>query len=301
MAIPFNRQFDFEYGAVTPVTPLIRRIVARNPSPFTFHGTGTYIVGQGEVAVIDPGPDLPDHVDAISQALVGETISHILVTHTHCDHSPAARRLQRSLGGTTYGFGRHGSGRPETGGDVEEGADHAFTPDIRVGDGDLLQGPGWTIEAVTTPGHCSNHVCYRLREEQALFTGDHIMAWSTTVVSPPDGDMQAYLRSLHKLLHVSDHIYWPTHGGPVREPHPFVRAYIAHREERERQIETCLASGIELIAEMVARLYANVDRRLHAAAARSVHAHLIHLVETDRAHCDGPPELTSRYRRPSTT
>jgi glyoxylase-like metal-dependent hydrolase (beta-lactamase superfamily II) len=295
MNIPFSRELAFEYGVAATVSPLVRRIVARNPSPFTLYGTGTYVVGRGEVAVIDPGPDLPEHIDAIGRALAGETITHILVTHTHRDHSPGVRPLQRALGGTTYGFGPHGSGRPELGGEVEEGGDHDFVPDVAIRDGDRLQGPGWTLETVHTPGHCSNHLCFRLDEERALFSGDHVMGWSTTVIIPPDGDMQAYMRSLHKLLKRSDDAYLPTHGPAIRNPHAFVRACIAHREAREREILACLADGLTTIPDMVARMYAHVDRRLHAAAGRSVLAHLVLLVETRRARCDGPPRLDKRF------
>jgi len=297
MTIPFLRDLAFEYGACDTLTPLIRRVIARNPSPFTFHGTGTYVVGRGEVAVIDPGPLLPEHVTAIGQALTGETITHIAITHTHRDHSPAATPLKRSFGGLTYGFGPHGSGRPDSGAEVEEGGDRDFRPDVTLRDGDRLEGPGWTLEAVHTPGHCSNHLCFRLIEEEALFTGDHVMGWSTTVIAPPDGDMGAYFHSLEKLLHRHDTIYWPTHGPAIRDPHPFVRAYLAHRWEREQQILDCLADGASTIPGIVQRLYAAVDPRLHPAAARSVLAHLIHLVETRRAACDGPPSLQSTFRR----
>ncbi len=299
MNIPFVRELEFEYGAADRLSPLVRRVIAKNPSPFTYYGTGTYVIGNGEVAVIDPGPDLASHVDALEHALEGETVTHILVTHTHRDHSPAARLLQHRVGGLIHAFGPHGSGRPEAGGAVEEGADHDFTPDIRLRDGDSVAGPDWTLEAVHTPGHCSNHLCYRLSEERTLFTGDHVMGWSTTVIAPPDGDMQAYMHSLRRLMEADDAIYWPTHGPAIRNPRAFVHAYIAHRDAREMQILTCLQDGARTIEQMVETMYADVDPRLHPAAARSVLSHLIHLVETGRAVSAGVPSLTGTYGLPT--
>ena len=295
MSIPYVRDIAFRYGAVDQMTPLIRRVIARNPTPFTFHGTGTYIIGRGNVAVMDPGPDMPEHIDAIMAALQpGETVSHILITHTHNDHSPGAAPRQRRTGAKTYGFGPHGSGRPE--GMIEEGGDQNFRPGIRLRDGDVVSGAGWTMEAVHTPGHCSNHLCYRLREERALFTGDHVMGWSTTIVAPPDGDMQAYMNSLPRLIAAGDAILWPTHGPPVTDPQPFLKAYLAHRIDRENQVLDCLSGGPKTIPDMVAVLYATLDKRLLPAAARNIHAHLIALVETARARSDGPPKLESTYR-----
>ena len=216
--IPYVRDLTFYYGVVDQVSPLIRRVIARNPSPFTFYGTGTYIVGRGEVAVIDPGPLLHDHVLALEAALAGERVSHILITHTHSDHSPAAAPLKAATGAPTYGFGPHGSGRPEADVRVEEDGDRDFRPDHEIRDGAVLEGPGWRLEAVHTPGHTSNHLCFALAEERALFTGDHVMGWSTSVISPPDGDMQAYLRALRRLLERDDATYWPTHGPPITQP-----------------------------------------------------------------------------------
>jgi len=198
--IPFNRSPDLPPGEARQVSPLIRRIVAPNPSAFTFHGTGTYIVGRGKVAVIDPGPMIESHLQAILDALPGESVSHILVTHTHLDHSPLARPLQRATGAPVWGCGPHGNGKHERGVKVEEGGDMAFAPDRQLAHGDVVEGAGWTMEAVHTPGHTSNHLCFALREETALFTGDHVMGWSTSVVGPPGGDVDRYLDSLGKLL-----------------------------------------------------------------------------------------------------
>ena len=295
--IPYVRDMTFEYGKADRVSPMIRRVVAGNPSAFTFHGTGTYIVGHGAVAVIDPGPLLDSHVDALVRALGRERVTHIVITHTHRDHSPAARPLKQATGAPTYGFGSHGSDRADGGGEVEEGADRDFVPDIRVRDGDRIEGDGWTLEAVHTPGHTSNHLCYALLEENALFPGDHVMGWSTTVVSPPDGDMRAYMRSLERLRARSEEVFWPTHGPPITEPRDFVTALLAHRHEREDQILACLAHDASTIPEMVEIMYADVGRHLHAAAARSVLSHLIHMAETGRVRCDGPPGPDTVYRR----
>jgi glyoxylase-like metal-dependent hydrolase (beta-lactamase superfamily II) len=297
--IPFVHEDVVDYGQPLTLSPLVRRVVAHNPSPFTYHGTGTFIVGRKNVAVIDPGPDLEDHVDALMRAVTGLTVSHILVTHTHRDHSPAARYLKQKTGAATYGFGPHGSGRPEAAGQVEEGADHDFTPDRRLGHGDIVEGDGWTIEAVHTPGHTSNHLCLALREEKTLFTGDHVMGWSTTIVSPPDGDMQAYMRSLKLLLARDDELYRPCHGPAIEDPKPFVEAYIAHREAREVQILACLGQGVSVIPEMVETMYADVPAFLHPAAQRSVLSHLIYLTETRRVICNGQPGLDAEYSLPA--
>jgi glyoxylase-like metal-dependent hydrolase (beta-lactamase superfamily II) len=286
-AIPFRRDLDFAYGVCATLSPLIRRVIANNPGPFTFRGTGTYIIGRGEVAVIDAGPDLGSHVDALLSALQGETVSHLLVTHTHRDHSPATRYLKEACGAKSYGFGPHGRG--ESGDDVEEGADNDFTPDVTLRDGDVIKGAGWTLEAIHTPGHTSNHLCYALAEESALFSGDHVMGWSTTVVSPPDGDMADYMASLARLGARPETTFWPTHGRSIEEPAEFVAALIAHREAREEQILKCLEDGVGNIPDMVRRMYADVDPVLYGAAGRSVLAHLIHMVDTNRAACDGTP------------
>lgn len=294
--IPFVHDLTFEYGKVDQVSPLIRRVIAKNPSPFTFHGTGTYIVGTDDVAVIDPGPLLDSHITALERALKGNRVSHIVITHTHRDHSPAAQNLKDMTGAPTYGFGPHGSGHLETGDELEEGADRDFDPDVRVRNGDAIQGDGWTLEAVHTPGHTSNHLCYALVEENSLFSGDHVMGWSTTVVSPPDGNMWTYMNSLKRLSVRKEETFWPTHGPPIFRPQKFVAALLAHRYEREEQIMACLADGLSTIPQIVNLMYADVGQHLHAAAARSVLSHLIHMVETKRVHCDGPPKSDTSYR-----
>jgi len=291
MAIPFIREFDAKYESEVRVSPLISRIVADNPGPFTFKGTGVYIVGKDEVAVIDPGPDDASHVDALKRALKDRHVTHILVTHTHTDHSPAAKPLKEWSGAKTYAFGPHGSGKLDDGVRVEEGGDMQFVPDMRVKDGEIIKGNGFTFECVFTPGHTSNHMCYALKEENALFTGDHVMGWSTTVVTPPDGDMTQYMASVKKLMARSDAVLYPTHGAPVTDPKPFLAAYLEHRLDRERQILACIREGLPTIPQMVARMYADVDKRLHPAASRSVLAHLIQLEQEGRVVNDG-----GRYR-----
>lgn len=296
MAIPFIREFDAPYGENIGVSPLIARVLADNPGPFTFKGTGVYIVGARDVAVIDPGPLIAKHVDALKRALAGKRVSHILVTHTHSDHSPAAQPLKEWSGAKTYAFGPHGSGHHDDGPRVEEGGDQSFVPDVRLKDGDVVRGDGWTMEAVHTPGHTSNHLCFALDEEKALFTGDHVMGWSTTVVTPPDGNMREYMASLAKLQKRNDAILYPTHGAPVRDPKPFLQAYVDHRLGREAQILSCIRDGIATIPEMVARMYVDVDKRLHPAAARSVLAHLIQLSEDGRVIADPAPTPSAHYR-----
>lgn len=294
--IPFERNFEAPYERLVSVSPRIRRLLANNPSPFTFKGTSVAVIGEGRVAVIDPGPDDPAHLALLRAALLSETVTHILVTHTHRDHSPAARALKEWTGAPTYGFGPHGSGRCEHGIAVEEGGDTDFIPDIAVRDGDAIEGAGFTIECVYTPGHTSNHMCYALKEEKALFTGDHVMGWSTTAIAPPDGNMADYLASLRKLLARDDSIYWPTHGGAIRDPQGFVAAYLAHRLEREAQILAALRDGVSSIPGMVDRIYAGLDARLKPAAGLSVLAHLLQMTKDGRVASAGAPSLAVRYR-----
>ena len=296
--LALTREFDPRHGEMVEVSPLVRRVVAGNANAFTFKGTGTYVIGRGNVAVIDPGPLDMAHVEAILDGLAGETVSHILITHTHNDHSPAAAPLKEKTGAATWGYGPHGQGTgagAADGAKMDEGGDMAFVPDHRVRDGDVIEGDGWTVEAVFTPGHTSNHMCFALREEKALFTGDHVMGWSTTVVAPPDGDMAAYMASLRKLLARDDEVYYPTHGAPVTKPQSLVRGYIAHRQAREAQILKRLEAGDRRIADMVPVMYAAVDARLHPAAARSVFAHLKQMAEEGRVRTTGTPSIAGEY------
>ena len=294
VVIPYVREIDIEYGRCDKVSPLIRRVTANNPGPFTYMGTGTYIVGRGEVAVIDPGPDMGEHLEAIHAAIPGERVSHILVTHHHIDHSPLAKPLSQSTGARVWGRAVAGP-IVEDAVKLEAGYDR-FTPDIPLAGGEVIEGDGWTFEAIHTPGHTSNHICYALREENALFSGDHIMGWSTTVVTPPDGNMGDYLRSLQRVRERDFATLWPTHGPPIRDVTPFLEAYAAHRLDRERQILGRLAAGDTRIKAMVPVIYAAVDPRLHPAAAHSVLAHMIELVKSGRVVAEGSPALDSEYR-----
>lgn len=262
------------YGRVERLSPLVRRVLARNPSAFTYTGTGTYIVGNGTVAVIDPGPDDADHLRALADAVAGETVSHIVVTHTHKDHSPAAVPFKAATGAPVVGCAPIRA-VDDKGPKVEAGFDPTYTPDRVLADGERVEGGDWTLTAVHTPGHTSNHLCFALPQERVLFTGDHVMGWSTSVVTPPDGDMAAYMASLRKLLDRDDAIYYPTHGPAVTEPQRLVRGLITHRKQREGQILKLLGDGPKPIPALVAVMYANVAPVLHPAAGRSVLAHLI--------------------------
>ncbi len=264
-----------DYGQVERVSPLVRRVLAHNPGPFTYTGTGTYVVGRGTVAIIDPGPDDPAHVAALLAAVAGETVSHLVITHTHRDHSPAAPAVKAATGAAIVGCAP--LVLDDLGPRADAGFDRTYAPDHVLADGDSVGGPGWTLTALHTPGHTSNHLCFALAEERALFSGDHVMGWSTTVVAPPDGDMAAYLASLRLLLERDDAVYYPTHGSPVTEPQRLVRGMIAHRKQRENQILARLATGAATVPAMVATMYASVDPRLHPAAGLSVTAHLIDL------------------------
>ena len=292
--IPFQFEDDVVYGELQEVTPLIRRIMAPNPSLFTYKGTGTYVVGRGNVAVIDPGPNLAQHISAITESLRHETISHIVVTHTHSDHSSAAMPLKEICGAPIYGRTLHEYSDDEE--QFEEEYDRKFRTSVEVSDGDVIEGEGWTLQCVHTPGHMSNHICYRLRQERSLFCGDHVMGWSTTVIIPPDGSMKDYLESLEKLLTADDEIYYPTHGPPIRRPQSFVRACIEHRHQRELEVIQSLRSGNHTVREMVADVYREVDNSLHPAASRSLLATLIKLWQDGRIACSDAPDLASSYR-----
>lgn len=293
--IPFVRDLKFEYGVCDQVSPLIRRVVARNPGPFTYLGTGTYIVGRGRVAVIDPGPDLEEHLQALLKATEGETVSHIFVTHNHSDHSPLSPALAAATGAVIHGYAQQGAaGEIES--KMEAGRDATFRPQVDVSGGGVFHGPGWTIEAIPTPGHTSNHVCFALAEENALFSGDHIMGWSTTVITPPDGDMGAYFASLDRIQGHGFQTLWPTHGPPITEVRAFIQAYIDHRRAREAQVLAAVAAGHGRIKSMVPELYKDVDPRLHPAAAHSVMAHMLLLVRDGKVVTDGQPRMDSEYR-----
>src|SRR6056300_58324 len=265
--------FSFEYGSSDQITPLVKRVIAKNPGPFTYTGTGTFIVGTKELAIIDPGPIDDDHLKAIIKTTGKNKISHIIVTHTHNDHSPLSKPLQEITGAPIYSYFNEAMDT-KTNNQFEEGYDISFKPDVIVKDGDLINGFDWTLEAIHTPGHTSNHMCYSLLEEKILFSGDHVMGWSTTVIVPPDGDMDEYLKSLEKLLDRNDNIYLPTHGKQIDNPHDLVNKYIEHRINREEQIIKAIKSGNFKINEMVKIIYSDVDPGLHPAASMSTLAHL---------------------------
>ncbi len=283
MAIPFLSEFDPAYGAVVHVAPGLRRVVAENPSKYTAWGTGTYLVGEGDVAIVDPGPLLDAHVDALLAAVAGETVTHLLVTHTHADHSPAAAAVKELTGATTYGFGPH---PPDARSESEEHGDVAFVPDVEVRHGDVIEGPGFEFECLHTPGHISNHICYAERRRGILFPGDHVMGWSTSVISPPDGRVADYLDGLRLLLARGEAPFFPTHGPPITDPAPHVQALLDHRLEREQQVVDLLSDGRRTVAELVAVMYADVRAELHEPAARSVGAHLVKLVDEGRVARD---------------
>lgn len=293
--IPFVREMRFAYGEPQQISPSVRRVVAGNPSLLTLYGTNTYLVGRDPVAVIDPGPPLGEHRAALRRALHGATVSHVVVTHRHLDHCGSAAALARETGAVlAAGDGPSTESLP-LGTHLEEAIDPTLVPDLVLSETDRLEGPDWALEVVPTPGHTSDHLCLSLPLERALFTGDHVMGWSTSVVIPPDGDMTAYRASLRLLQQRDDHTYLPGHGPTVADPHPFVTALIAHRAEREVEILGALAAGRTTIPEIVQVVYAAVDPRLHPAAGMSVLAHLRVLVDEGRVSQEGAPGLEGRY------
>jgi len=258
------------------LSPLVRRVLAPNPSPFTYQGTQTYLIGEADLAVIDPGPAEPPHLDALLGAIGDRPVRAILCTHTHRDHSPAAPLLAARTGAPVIGCAP--LALDDDGPRADASFDRDYAPDRILQDGEQLSGAGWTLTALATPGHTSNHLCFVLEEERALFSGDHVMGWSTSVVSPPDGDMTDYLRSLERLLAREDAIYYPAHGDPIEQPRRFVRGMLGHRRMREGQILRFLErEGASAVPAMVAAMYAGLDPRLEGAAGRSVLAHLIDL------------------------
>jgi glyoxylase-like metal-dependent hydrolase (beta-lactamase superfamily II) len=296
----FDLAFDAPAGQIMRVSPLVRRLVAPNPGPFTFTGTCSYFVGAGEVALIDPGPDDPVHVAALLAALPGEKIAKILVTHTHRDHSPAARAIQAATGAEILGCAPHFPARDLALGetnklDAANDLDHA--PDRVLGDGEMIAGPGYRLRAVATPGHTMNHVCFELVEEKALFSGDHIMGWSTSIVAPPDGNMRLYLDSLDSLRGYDHAVYWPGHGGPVAHPPRFLRALLHHRRAREISILAALAQGPRSVPAIVTEVYVKLDPRLKGAAALSTLAHLEDLCARGLAKTEGAPQLAGNFER----
>jgi glyoxylase-like metal-dependent hydrolase (beta-lactamase superfamily II) len=292
---PPSRASEAPSGVVTRLSPLVRRRIAGNASPFTFTGTCSYIVGEGEVAIIDPGPADEAHIAGLLAEVADERVTHIVVTHSHRDHAPAAAILKQRTGAPIVGARAHA---PSEGASPRLDAAHdlAYAPDVALADGARIEGRGFTLEAIATPGHAANHVCFALPQENALFSGDHVMAWSTSIVAPPDGSMADYMASLDKLRLRDEAIYWPGHGGPVREPQRYVRALAHHRRQREAAILARLEAGDAEIAEIVARVYAGLSPALVGAARLSTLAHLEDLVARGVVSTEGAPALGARYR-----
>jgi glyoxylase-like metal-dependent hydrolase (beta-lactamase superfamily II) len=272
---------DFPTGQPIQLEPLVARVLAPNPSPYTYSGTQTHLVGTTDLAIIDPGPDDPAHLDALLAAIAGRPVAAILVTHTHRDHSPLSRALQAATGAPIVGCAP--LALDDLGPRADAAFDRDYAPDRVLADGEQVVGSGWTLTAVATPGHTSNHLAFALEETKALFPGDHVMGWSTTVVSPPDGDMADYLASLAKLMLRDDRVYYPAHGEQVDNPRRFVRSLIGHRKQREGQILRLLARGVGELPAMVEAMYVGLDPRLQRAAQGSVLAHLIDLERRNRA------------------
>ncbi len=299
--LSFDQAFEAAHGRAVDVSPLVRRVTCNNPGPFTFKGTNSYIVGRGNVAIIDPGPEDEDHLAALLDAVRGETVTHIIITHTHRDHSPLARQLKAATGAVTFGYGPHGAGRPAkaiTSGDItlDAAGDHEFQPDVTVDHGEVIEGTGWTLEGVFTPGHCSNHLAFALPEERVLFSGDHVMAWSTSVIAPPDGHMADYFASLRTLMErVDDKVYLPGHGPAKTEPQRFARAFLGHRQMREKAVLQRIRGGERTIMGVVRKVYAGVDPKLHNAAALSTLAHVEHLIEQGLVRAHGPLSINTEY------
>jgi glyoxylase-like metal-dependent hydrolase (beta-lactamase superfamily II) len=297
--IPFDKSFDLKPGQAKEVAPDVRALVANNPGPFTFKGTVSYIIGRGKVAILDPGPDDDAHVAALLDAVRGEAVTHIFVTHTHRDHSPAVPKVKAATGAKVFAEGPHRLARPLHIGEtrrLDASADMAFRPDVALADGAVVAGDGWTIEAVTTPGHTANHMAFALKERDLLFAGDHVMAWSTTIVAPPDGAMSDYMASLHKLAARSERLYLPGHGAPVRDAPRYVRFLIEHRRGREASILHRLGKGEADIPTIVKAVYIGLDPRLTGAAGLSTLAHLEDLVARGVVATDGPPAIGGTYR-----
>ncbi|MBI5130016.1 MAG: MBL fold metallo-hydrolase [Rhodopseudomonas palustris] len=297
--VPFNRDFPLKPGVVEEIRPGLRRVLCNNPSPFTFTGTVSYIIGTGKVAIVDPGPDNEAHAQALIDAVKGETVTHILVTHTHKDHSPGTPRLKAATGATVYAEGPHRASRPYFESETvstESGADRNFRPDVTIRDGDLIEGDGWAVEAVATPGHTANHMAFAWKQRDAIFVGDHIMGWSTSIVAPPDGSMVDYMESLDRLMARPEQLYLSGHGAEILEGPRYSRFLKRHRQAREASILHRLAKGETDIPTMVRAIYIGIDPRLINAAGYSVLAHLEDLVIRGIVTTDGDPLIGGRYR-----
>ncbi len=298
MPLEFELEFEARHGEAVSVAPNLHRITAPNGGPFTFHGTNSYLIGNETLALIDPGPDEDAHLTALLGAIGTRKLTHIFVTHTHRDHSPLTAKLVAATGAKTYGYGPHIAARELGAGEtnyLDSSADYDFSPDVLMTHGDIIAGNGWRIEGVFTPGHTANHMAFALCDTGILFSGDHVMAWATSIVAPPDGSMDAYMKSLDVLITRDDRLYFPGHGGPVRNPDQYVRALRSHRLLRENAILSRLKKGDRTISEIVKVIYRRTDPRLHGAAALSVFAHLERLIERKLVKTAESPSLTGVY------
>ena len=297
--IPFDKNLDLAPDTVDEPMPGVRRVLADNPGPFTFKGTMSYIIGRGQVAIIDPGPADERHIGALLDAVRNETVTAIFVTHTHRDHSPAVPAIKAATGATVYAEGPHRAARPLHIGEhnpLDSSGDRDFRPDVALKDGEVVAGDGLTIEAVTTPGHTANHMAYAFKENNVLFAGDHVMGWATSIVAPPDGAMSDYMASLNKLAKRSEQIYFPGHGPAITDASRFVNYYILHRRAREDSILHRLAKGATDIPTIVRAIYIGIDPRLTGAAGLSVLAHMEDLVTRGLVTTDGTPAIDGIYR-----
>ena len=297
--IPFDKNLELAPDVVDEPMPGVRRIMANNPGPFTFKGTVSYIIGRGKVAILDPGPDDPAHIGALLDAVRNETVTHIFVTHTHRDHSPAVPAIKAATGAAVYAEGLHRTARPLRIGEqkrLDSSGDLDFRPDVMLKDGEVVTGDGWSVEAITTPGHCANHMAYALKGTDVLFAGDHVMGWATTIVAPPDGAMSDYMASLNKLAKRPEQIYFPGHGPAIKEATRFVNYLILHRKAREDSILHRLGKGETDIPSIVRASYIGIDPRLIGAAGLSVLAHLEDLVTRGVVATNGAPALDGVYR-----
>ncbi|MGU3399408.1 MBL fold metallo-hydrolase [Brucellaceae bacterium D45D] len=298
MALVFDSSFSPEYGKPVPLGKGIARLTVNNPSAFTFSGTNSYIIGEDTLAIIDPGPEDESHYRALLDAIGDRPVSHIFISHTHRDHSPLAERLKKMFGALTVAEGPHRPARAYHAGEInalEASADTDFIPDILLADGATIEGDGWALEGIHTPGHAANHMAFSLKGSGVLFSADHVMAWATSIVAPPDGSMSDYMASLEKLLERDDKAYLPGHGGAVMKPQAFVRGLRTHRKMRERAIYERIMQGDRRISDMVKAIYRDTDPRLHGAAALSVLAHLEDLVGRGEILTNGDPALDGVY------
>jgi glyoxylase-like metal-dependent hydrolase (beta-lactamase superfamily II) len=287
-ALPFRTSIDFAYGVPRELTSGVIRLVANNPGPFTFKGTNTYIVGHEDLAVVDPGPDDPAHLAALLAYAGGRRISHVLITHAHRDHTDGLSRLLAASGAKAVGFGRRALGQMGTGPSGAQYIDLDFVPDIILRHGQRIEGDGWSLEAIHTPGHAPDHMCFALNATGILFSGDHVMAWNTSVIAPPEGRMSDFLGSLESLLTRTDRLYLPGHGGQLDQPQRLVRAFLVHRRMREQAILDCIRQGYATIDRIVPIVYQGIDSRLLNAASLSVLAHVEHLIERGFVRCESP-------------